>query len=491
MWRGSVLTCFCRIAHSPNGWTEGILMLEYIKKNFDRETREKANGRPRVLLLDGHNSHYTQAVLQYARENNIIILGYPPHCTHALQGLDVVCFARMKEAWKEEINAFETEAKQAIGKGDFTGVFGKAFLKSFTPDLVVAAFKATGIHPFDPTVISESQLKPSLATSTKASFPLPQPSPVRRVMSAFRANPPTRFDTDPENLIPPSRSSSNRNTSQSPTPSTLSTTPSRRRTHSVSEFDSLDFTPSKRMRLMSASLGQTQSSYLVSNLPLAETMTSFPVFQPVLEAPPTLPEPNWDLIDVPQGYQTREQLQDRVEQLASSLQHAQQYIKARDLIIEGVHAQLIIQNLILNKQNEVIEARSKKKKDDCTLLFPGGLGRCLTSDEFAALVDAQAAKAAQEEEDKRARAVLRAQKRSKKDLIDARWKEAMEEWKQVKDKHEDECQRLVNEQGVRKCDLPKAPARPLKRDIIAEFNEEEEEGDNGDGEGNDDDDDED
>ena len=35
--------------------------------------------------------------IQYARDNNIIVLGYPPHCTHALQGLDVVCFVKMKE----------------------------------------------------------------------------------------------------------------------------------------------------------------------------------------------------------------------------------------------------------------------------------------------------------------------------------------------------------------------------------------------------------
>ena len=57
--------------------------------------------------MDGHSSHYTPELLDFARDNNIIILGYPPHCTHALQGLDVICFARMKEAWKKEIHKFE------------------------------------------------------------------------------------------------------------------------------------------------------------------------------------------------------------------------------------------------------------------------------------------------------------------------------------------------------------------------------------------------
>ena len=35
------------------------------------------------------------------------MLGYPLHCMHALQGLDIVCFARMKDAWKEEIDRLD------------------------------------------------------------------------------------------------------------------------------------------------------------------------------------------------------------------------------------------------------------------------------------------------------------------------------------------------------------------------------------------------
>jgi len=119
-----------RIACSPNGWTDGELAVEWMVEDFDRQTKEKADGKTRVLLMDGHSSHYTLELLEFARANNIIILGYPPHCTHALQGLDVVCFARMKEAWKEEICKFE-ELHGKVTKGDFTEVFGKAFLTVF------------------------------------------------------------------------------------------------------------------------------------------------------------------------------------------------------------------------------------------------------------------------------------------------------------------------------------------------------------------------
>lgn len=73
-----------------NGWTDGEIALEWMKNDFNPATKEKAAGQTRVLLMDGHGSHYTLELLEYAQANNIVILGYPPHCTHVLQGLDVV-----------------------------------------------------------------------------------------------------------------------------------------------------------------------------------------------------------------------------------------------------------------------------------------------------------------------------------------------------------------------------------------------------------------
>ncbi|KZP22653.1 DDE-domain-containing protein, partial [Athelia psychrophila] len=166
------------ISHSENGWTDGEIAAEWIEKDFDRQTKEKAGGETRVLLMDGHSSHYTPELLTFAKANNIVILGYPPHCTHALQGLDVVCFAAMKQAWKDEIDKFEAEHKCQIGKEHFAGVFGRAFLTAFTEATVLAAFEKTGIHPFNPNIITAQQMKTSLPSSIVGALPLPMPSPV-------------------------------------------------------------------------------------------------------------------------------------------------------------------------------------------------------------------------------------------------------------------------------------------------------------------------
>ena len=66
-------------------------------------------------------------LLKYVWDRDIMILGYPPHCTHALQDLDVVCFARMKETWKKVIIEFKALHQTKVTKADFTGLFGKAY----------------------------------------------------------------------------------------------------------------------------------------------------------------------------------------------------------------------------------------------------------------------------------------------------------------------------------------------------------------------------
>lgn len=74
------------------------LGIEYIK-SFNRQTKEKARGRRRLLLVDGHNSHYTRGFIEYARLHRIEVVCYPSHGTHVYQGLDVIIFSVLKLNW--------------------------------------------------------------------------------------------------------------------------------------------------------------------------------------------------------------------------------------------------------------------------------------------------------------------------------------------------------------------------------------------------------
>ena len=57
----------------------------WLEHDFDIPTRAKAAGRHRLLIVDGHTSHFNYDLLKYAKENKIIMLCLPSNTTHALQ----------------------------------------------------------------------------------------------------------------------------------------------------------------------------------------------------------------------------------------------------------------------------------------------------------------------------------------------------------------------------------------------------------------------
>ncbi|EJF65281.1 DDE-domain-containing protein, partial [Dichomitus squalens LYAD-421 SS1] len=165
------------VGHSPNGYVTGDIGVEWIKA-FDTATEDKAQGRRRLLLVDGHVSHYTRTFLQYAREHHIDILCYPSHSTHALQGLDVVIFGPLKQAWTVARDDYENRGGR-VSKRNFLSIYASAHTNTLTANNIRAAFRKTGVVPFNPGVITDTMIAPSLASSSHGVVPLLQTSPVR------------------------------------------------------------------------------------------------------------------------------------------------------------------------------------------------------------------------------------------------------------------------------------------------------------------------
>ena len=95
------------LACSNNGYMDNELGLEFIK-SFDHMTERTADlNVPQLLHVDCHGSHITLELLSYARDHNIIIMGYVPHSTHLCQGLDVAVFGAHKVHWAQEREKFE------------------------------------------------------------------------------------------------------------------------------------------------------------------------------------------------------------------------------------------------------------------------------------------------------------------------------------------------------------------------------------------------
>ncbi|CAH2101796.1 unnamed protein product [Euphydryas editha] len=59
---------------------------------------------PALILMDNHSSHVNLKVVKFARKNSIIIVTFPPHCSHKLQPLDVTVYGPFKTRYRIAMN---------------------------------------------------------------------------------------------------------------------------------------------------------------------------------------------------------------------------------------------------------------------------------------------------------------------------------------------------------------------------------------------------
>jgi hypothetical protein len=99
------------------------------------------------------------------------LLCYPPHTTHALQGLDVVIFSQIKTNWSKKLRKM-SRMDEKVTKRNFICAYSEVREAGLSVSNVLAAWKATGIWPFNPNVIEPEQLAPARLSSTEASMPI-------------------------------------------------------------------------------------------------------------------------------------------------------------------------------------------------------------------------------------------------------------------------------------------------------------------------------
>jgi hypothetical protein len=182
-------------ACTESGYTDSYISLEWLKRIFDPETRERAyqtSGelRPRVLICDGFATHQTLEILEFCFANNITLCRLPSHTSHKLQPCDVAAFAPLKAAYRDQVERLERGGVNTIGKEHFTSLFSPARAKAFTPRNIKAGFAAAGLFPFNPDRVLRTMPKPPAELTIPQSNgtsqsppqdPLPLQSPITPV----------------------------------------------------------------------------------------------------------------------------------------------------------------------------------------------------------------------------------------------------------------------------------------------------------------------
>lgn len=103
-------------------------------EHFIKTVQPQARDSPTLLILDGHASHVRNLdLIEKVRDNNVLQLCLPCHCTHRLQPLDVSFFKSRNWHYDEEIrNWMHEHDGRRVTEYDVAGIFATAYAKAAT-----------------------------------------------------------------------------------------------------------------------------------------------------------------------------------------------------------------------------------------------------------------------------------------------------------------------------------------------------------------------
>ena len=141
------------IMNRDSAYINSNIFLTWLKEHF---VPRKPPGKV-LLLLDGHASHCNEfEMLEFAVENDILLLCLPPHTTKYLQPLDRTFFKPLKEFYNRECNSwFMANKGRKISRLQFGALLGKAWGKAATNSNATSGFRATGIYPVNENSIPD------------------------------------------------------------------------------------------------------------------------------------------------------------------------------------------------------------------------------------------------------------------------------------------------------------------------------------------------
>lgn len=153
----------CIGAGNPSGWMNEEIFITFLKHFVQHVKSTKES--PVLLLLDNHETHLSVPALDYAKENGITMLSFPPHCSHKLQPLDRSVFGPLKAFFNSACdNWMKTHPGKTISIYDIPGLVKDVFPMAATPSNIMAGFRVSGVYPFNRDIFTDLDFLPSYVT---------------------------------------------------------------------------------------------------------------------------------------------------------------------------------------------------------------------------------------------------------------------------------------------------------------------------------------
>lgn len=148
---------------NKSGWMKEENFIKYAKHfvQYVKPSKEK----PVLLLLDNHNSHLSIEVLEYFKDNGVVLLSFPPHCSHKLQPLDRTVYGPLKKYFNTASdNWLACHPGKTINIYDIPELVKIALPLAASCDNIQSGFRVTGIYPLNENIFSELEFASSYVT---------------------------------------------------------------------------------------------------------------------------------------------------------------------------------------------------------------------------------------------------------------------------------------------------------------------------------------
>ncbi|XP_065645111.1 uncharacterized protein LOC136075559 [Hydra vulgaris] len=146
-----------------NGWVTDIEFKNFIQR-FIRHVKP-SNEFKILLILDNYSSHLHFETLNLAKENGIVMLSFPPHCSHKLQPLDVSVFGPFKKYLSVAQDAWlRNNPEKAITIYDISKIVSDSLLLAITCTNITKGFQKTGVYPYSANIFVAANFLPSFVT---------------------------------------------------------------------------------------------------------------------------------------------------------------------------------------------------------------------------------------------------------------------------------------------------------------------------------------
>jgi len=153
----------CIGASHKSGWMTQENFQIFLK-HFVKHSKASTD-HPVLLLLDNHESHLSVDGIQFAKDNGVHLLSFPPHCSHRLQPLDCTVYYPLKRHYNAQCDSWcHSHPGRPMQPLDIPAVCASAFKSAMTPGNIQSGFQVTGIYPYDRNRIQDDEFLPSSVT---------------------------------------------------------------------------------------------------------------------------------------------------------------------------------------------------------------------------------------------------------------------------------------------------------------------------------------